>query len=105
MNQIPHLQISLEYALLVAIISTTSTILLGQANNRRNRRIDDQLSASVIARLEVKLEHIDKGVGLVQHEMREINQQFIEHRERLVLVEASTGQAHKRIDDLVSRKQ
>ena len=100
----PQLQIPLEYALLVAIVSASFAIVFGQANLRRNRKLDDQLSANLITRLEVKLEHIDKGVGLIHQDMRDIKQQINEHRERIALVEATAGQAHKRLDELAGRR-
>lgn len=101
----PALHIPLEYALLVAIISVTFAVYFGQLNVRRNRRLDDTNAAASMAKIEVCLQYIEKGVDHIRHDMKAIKDEISEHGERITLVESSTHQAHKRLDEIAKRKE
>ena len=104
-NQPPHLQIPLEYALLVAIISVTFAVYFGQINVKRNRRLDDTNTAANMAKIETCLQYIEKGIDNIRHDMKSIKAEINEHRERITLVESSTSQAHKRLDEMAKREK
>jgi len=97
--------IQTEYALLVAIVSVLFAIYSGIANLSRNRKHDDQKEAASGAKIEESLKRIDAGVTDIKHDMRTIKDEIKETRERVIKVEESAKQAHKRIDSIENKKR
>ena len=99
---------ALEYVIIVSVISVVGTVLgivFGAKNIWRNQRIIDKEEIGQIARMSAKLDHIDDGISSVKHDMADIKADIKEQRERVVRVEESAKQAHKRLDELVDRKR
>lgn len=98
---------SIEYTIIISVITVVCTILgvsIGMSNFRRLQRNDDKLEGSQLTRVEVQLEHIEKGVSTIGHDMADIKSEIKEHRDRMVRVEESAKQAHKRIDEIAARR-
>ena len=98
----------IEYTIIISFISVVCTVIgvsIGLGNLRRNSKLDDKHESAQLTRVEVQLEHIDKNVCSITHDMSDIKSEIKEQRERMVRVEESTKQAHKRLDELVSRKK
>ena len=53
----------------------------------------------------VKLENIGNGVNEIKADMRNMREEVAATRERVVAVEASAKQAHKRIDELAGTRR
>lgn len=110
--------VPIEYAIFISLISTLGTVVgvtLGMNNFRRLQRADDQSegaqNARIVAQLEgintriaLQLEHIDAGVNSVKYDMAAIKEDLREQRDRMVRVEESTKQAHKRLDEIVNKR-
>ena len=97
----------IEYTIIISVISVICTVIgvsIGMSNLRRNSKLDDKQESSQITRITVQLEHIDAGVNSVKHDMTEIKDDIKEQRERMVRVEESAKQAHKRLDELAGRR-
>lgn len=97
----------IEYTIIISVITVACTVLgvtLGMSNWRRMQRAEDREDSSQLTRVVVQLEHIERGVSAIGHDMAEIKTEIKEHRDRMVRVEESAKQAHKRLDELVGRK-
>lgn len=93
-----------ELTILISTIGVCASIYFGLSGFRRNQKSDDQKQASETTGIQIDLKNINNGVNEIKAEMRSIRDENKESRERLILVEASVKQAHKRIDDIVQTK-
>ena len=97
----------IEYTIIISVISVICTVIgvsIGLGNLRRNSKLDDMHESAQLTRVEVQLEHIDKNVCSITHDMSDIKSEIKEQRERMVRVEESIKQAHKRIDEIAGRR-
>ncbi len=96
---------TIEAALLISGVSLAFAIYSGISNLKRNQRSDDRKDATEITTVIVKLENIGDGIKKLEanfENMRDDNEKI---KERLVKVEESSKQAHKRLDDISKRRQ
>ena len=96
---------TIEVALLISGVSLAFGIYQGITNMRRNSKKDDQHDAAQLTTVIVKLENIGMGVAEIKSEMTNVKADIKESRERLIKVEESAKQAHKRIDALEKYKR
>ena len=71
----------------------------------RNRRSDDQSEAGQSAKIMTKLEGIEKGVDDIKEEIKSVKAEVKEDHDRIIRLEESAKQAHKRLDGLTVRKE
>ena len=95
---------TIEVALLISGISLAFGIYQGVSNMKRNQKSDDKKDASEMTMVIVKLETIGTGITEIKADMSNVKDDIKETRERLIKVESSAAQAHKRLDTLESRK-
>ena len=95
---------TIEVAFLISIVSVIFGIYSGVSNIKRNGRTDDKNEASQLTTVIVKLENIGNGVAEIKNEMSSVKNDIKEDRERIVRVEESAKQAHKRLDNFEERK-
>ncbi|HUM44154.1 MAG TPA: hypothetical protein PKI14_14525 [Fervidobacterium sp.] len=91
---------TIEVALLISGVSLAFGIYQGITNMRRNSKKDDQHDAAQLTTVIVKLENIGIGITEIKSEMSNLKNDIKESRERLIKVEESAKQAHKRLDTL-----
>ncbi len=96
---------TIEVALLISGVSLAFGIYQGITNIRRNSKKDDQHDAAQLTTVIVKLENIGIGIAEIKSEMSNVKADIKESRERLIKVEESAKQAHKRIDALEKYKR
>lgn len=84
----------------ISVVSTLCAIAFGYAAFSRNKGKDTADEARNDATVLTELGYIKSGIDDVKAEQREQRKTNTEFTERLVAVEASTKQAHKRIDGL-----
>ncbi|EHL13120.1 hypothetical protein HMPREF9629_00420 [Peptoanaerobacter stomatis] len=94
---------SVELSILVPIVSVGFAIYAGLSNIKRNQSQDERNSASQMTTVIVKLENISNGITEIKSEMSNAKEEIRENRERIVKVEESSKQAHKRLDMLESQ--
>jgi len=92
--------VTIEIALLISGVSLAFGIYQGVANMRRNNKKDDQHDAMQLTTVIVKLETIGAGITEIKTEMQSLKNDIKDSRERLIKVEESAKQAHKRLDSL-----
>jgi len=91
---------TIEVALLISGVSLAFGIYQGITNMRRNSKKDDQHDAAQLTTVIVKLENIGIGITEIKSEMSNLKNDIKDSRERLIKVEESAKQAHKRLDTL-----
>ena len=96
---------TIEVALLISGVSVAFGIFAGISNLRRNQKLDDKRDATEMTTVIVKLENIGIGISEIKNEMTNVKNDIKESRERLIKVEESANQAHKRIDALEKYKR
>jgi len=91
---------TVEVALLISGVSVAFAIYAGITNMKRNQRNDTKNDATEMTTVIVKLENIGTGIAEIKSEMTNVKNDLKETRERIIKVEESTKQAHKRLDTL-----
>lgn len=84
----------------IGVFGTILGMLLGFFGFQRNRDKDVKQDASQTAVIETKLDNIYKGVDTIRIDMKAGELRTTELSEKLVRVDESTKQAHRRIDEL-----
>lgn len=95
---------TIEAALLISGVSLAFGIFSGISNLKRNQKADTKQDAAELTTVIVKLENIGNGITEIKSEMTNVKIEMKEDRERLVRVEESAKQAHKRLDALENYK-
>lgn len=90
----------IEVMVLLTITSICASIYFGLSNFRRSQKSDDKKEAAESTSMFVKMENISNGVTEIKSDLKSIRDENKESRERLIIVEQSAKQAHKRIDKL-----
>ena len=91
---------TVEIAVVISVISLIFTLYQGIANLKRSKKNEDKKDASELTTVIVKLENIGNGVAEIKSELSNVKLDIKENRERIIKVEESTKQAHKRIDGI-----
>lgn len=84
----------------ISILCTIIGLLIGILTFNRNRDKDVKSDASNSAVIQTKLENIDQGVKSIQIDIKANEKRVSELSERVIRVEESSKQAHKRIDTI-----
>lgn len=95
---------TIEIALLISGLSLTFGIYSGIANMKRNSKNDTERDASQLTTVIVKLENLGMGIAEIKNELAGIKTDTRELRDRVIAVEQSAKQAHKRIDEHIAQK-
>ncbi len=97
----------MDFATILALIISAISLLLaaytGLSSLNRNRHIDTREDSASITTLLVRLESINIGIVEIKTEMTGIKSDIKENRERIIKVEESAKQAHRRIDSLTEK--
>lgn len=94
---------TIEVTLLISGLSVSLALYFGLHSVKRNNRTDTQKETADMTTVIVKLENIGTGITEIKGEMRSMKADAQESRERIVKVEESAKQAHKRLDELYRR--
>lgn len=94
---------TIEVSVLLGAASLALALYFGLATKRRNDRSDAQKEGADMTTVVVKLETISSGVNEIKADLRNVREDVNATRERLIVCEQSTKQAHKRLDDMCRR--
>lgn len=95
---------TVEVALLISGVSLAFAVYSGIVNLKRNRSKDDKSDATEMTTVIVKLENIGTGITEIKSEMNNVKNDIKENRERIIKIEESAKQAHKRLDSFEKRR-
>jgi septal ring factor EnvC (AmiA/AmiB activator) len=87
----------------IGIVCGVLGVLIGFLGFKRERDKDVRSDASQSAVIQTKLENIDQGVRSIQIDMKANEKRVNELNDRVIRVEESSKQAHKRIDHLENK--
>lgn len=96
---------TIEVALLLTGVSVCAAVYFGICAKRRNDKADARQDNTTMTTVMVKLETIGAGVNEIKADIRNVREDVNATRERLIVCEQSTKQAHKRIDDMSSPRR
>lgn len=91
---------TIEVALVISVLSVGFGIWSSVTNVKRNEKTDTKADASQLTTVIVKLENISTGITEIKSEMNNVKNEQKESRERIIKVEESAKQAHKRLDTM-----
>lgn len=92
---------NIEPTVLISAISVGFTVFLGTVTLKTANKKDTKADAAQLAAMLMKLESISDMIAEIKSEMSHVKNDLRESRERLVMVEESSRQAHKRVDELI----
>lgn len=95
---------TIEVALLISGVSLAFGIYSGMSNIKRNQKNDVQQEATQLTAVIVKLENLGIGITEIKNELAGIKTDTRELRDRVIAVELSVKQAHKRLDEHFAQK-
>lgn len=92
-----------ELALLISIVSVAFSIFFGMKNNKRSdtKEIEERVKTDTI--INTKLDNIVSTMQDVKNEIASMRNDIQSHNDRLIKVEESVKQAHKRLDEITLR--
>lgn len=94
---------TVELALVVSIVSVAFSIFFGLKNNKRTDTKDIEERVKENTRINVKLDDIASNIREVKAEIGTLKDDIKNHNDRIIKVEESAKQGHKRLDTLESR--
>ena len=92
-----------EIALVLSALSLIFNIYTGISNMKRGHKQDVKEDTSQIASVLVKLENISAGIAEIKNDINSIKNDVREDHDRIIRLEESSKQAHKRIDEIGSK--
>lgn len=90
----------IDLSIVISICSLLVAAVVGFNNVKRGTSTDDKKEASQMTTLIVKLENIGDGVNEIKADMRNMKNDIQDLRDRLIIVEQSTKNAHHRLDTM-----
>lgn len=94
-----------EMAWLISLVSAAFALYSGVWNLKRSQKKDERRDATEMTTVIVKLESIRNDTSEIKKDMSGLKAEMKELRERVVVVEQSAKQSHKRIDEWNGRKK
>lgn len=94
---------SIEISLLISFASVLLAAITGITNLKRNNTKDVTEDATQMATVLTELKGISSGIDEIKKEITSIKDDVKENRDRTTRLEESCKQAHKRIDELITR--
>jgi hypothetical protein len=88
----------------IGVIGTICGIYFGYSGYKRTERKDNQQAGKESATLFSDIGYIKSGIDDLKRKQEKSDERHIEIITRLTSVEASTKQAHKRIDEIIEKE-
>ena len=95
---------TIEFSLLISGISVAFAVYFGISSKRRSQKTEDKQEATQMTTVIVKLENIGNGITEIKSELCGVKKDAKEDHDKLIRVEESAKQAHKRIDEMCAKK-
>lgn len=96
---------TIEVSVLLGLGSLAIGLYFGLATKRRNDKTDDQKEAVDMATVAAELKSIGDGVKDIKSDLRNVRDDVKSQFERIVRVEESAKQAHKRLDAMAGSQR
>jgi septal ring factor EnvC (AmiA/AmiB activator) len=93
----------IELAILISIVSVVFSIFFGLKNNKRSDTKDIEERVRNDTKINVKLDNISQTTQDIKNEIASMRDDIKSHNDRIIKVEESVKQAHKRLDIMENR--
>ena len=94
---------SIDLPILISVVSITIAVINFISNTKRNNKKDTTEDAPQMATLITELKNIMDGISDIKKEITDIRNDVKEDRDKIIRIDESAKQAHKRIDELIKR--
>ena len=84
----------------IALACTVLGAIISYLTFQRNKTKDTKEEIQGLTRLQEESKYVVKGVDEIRYNLRDMNKNMSDMNERLIRVEESCKQAHKRLDNL-----
>lgn len=91
---------SIEIALLISMISVGFGVFSAISSYSRAKKHEQKKDTTEMTTVIIKLENISTGILEIKADLNNIKGEVKELRERMIIIEQSTKQAHRRIDEI-----
>lgn len=91
---------NIDITLAIAIVSTCFATYFGVKNVTRNKTTDDKADATQLATMIVKIDAVGTTVNEIKADMRDFKNEQQYLRDKIIEIELSVKNAHKRIDSI-----
>lgn len=92
------------FVAVLGVIGTLCGIYFGYSGHKRTERKDNQQKGEESGTLFSDIGYIKSGIDDLKRKQEKSDERHIEIITRLTSVEASTKQAHKRIDEIIEKE-
>ena len=90
-------------AILISIVSVVFSIFFGMKNNKRTDTKDIEERVKQNTKINMKLDNINSTTQDIKSQLSSVRSDIQKHNDKLIVLEQSCKQAHKRIDKIASR--
>ena len=94
---------SIDLPILISFVSITIAVINFISSTKRNNKKDTKEDATQMATVITELKNIMDGISDIKKEITDIRNDVKEDRDRIIRIDESAKQAHKRIDELIKR--
>lgn len=90
-------------AILISIVSVVFSIFFGMKNNKRTDTKDIEERVKQNTKINMKLDNINSTTQDIKSQLSSVRSDIQKNNDKLIVLEQSCKQAHKRIDEIASR--
>lgn len=90
-------------AILISIVSVVFSIFFCMKNNKRTDTKDIEERVKQNTKINMKLDNINSTTQDIKSQLSSVRSDIQKHNDKLIVLEQSCKQAHKRIDEIASR--
>lgn len=95
--------IQLSAAIVISVLSLLFSAIMGLKSNKRTDSKDLEERVKENTRINMKLDNINSTTQDIKQELLTVRTDLQKHNDKLIILEQSCKQAHKRIDELNNR--
>ena len=89
---------TIEFTVAVSLLAGVLGAYCSAVNTNRNKNADMRKDATDLMTVIIKLENIGAGVTEIKNDISSVKSEIRDARDRIIKVEESAKQAHKRLD-------
>lgn len=95
--------IEISTAIIISVLSLGFSVFMGLKNNKRTDAKDIEERVKENTRINMKLDAISNNTTEIKNEISEMRKEINSHDSRIIKVEESAKQAHRRLDTIEER--
>lgn len=90
-------------AIIISILSLGFSIFMGLKSNKRTDTKDIEERVKENTRINMKLDNINSTTQDIKTDLSSMRNEIQKHNDKIIVLEQSCKQAHKRIDEIATR--